>query len=143
MKFDDASWHYGGDFPANLPRDAAATHAGMFLAWAILAGLGSESHAAGATASKGQLERKLITPGQLLVRACDEKLTDEDLNAEGIAFAEVYFDLSNGDYLADYEKTVGSDLPSLYHVPDTWDTYMRLKPVLDARFAKWKASKKK
>ena len=22
MKYDDASWHYGGDFPADLPQEA-------------------------------------------------------------------------------------------------------------------------
>ena len=35
MKYDDASWHYGGDFPADLPQAAGATHIGMFLAWLI------------------------------------------------------------------------------------------------------------
>jgi hypothetical protein len=33
MKYDDASWHYGGDFPADLPREAGSTHIAMFLAW--------------------------------------------------------------------------------------------------------------
>src|SRR6266404_3538306 len=36
MKYDDASWHYGGDFPEDLPREAGATHTGMFVAWALL-----------------------------------------------------------------------------------------------------------
>jgi len=40
MKYDDASWHYGGDFPDDLPDEAGATHTGMFLAWALLSGLG-------------------------------------------------------------------------------------------------------
>jgi hypothetical protein len=35
MKYDDASWHYGGDFPADLPQAAGAAHIGMFLAWLI------------------------------------------------------------------------------------------------------------
>ena len=33
-KYDDASWHYGGDFPKDLPIEAGATHTGMFLALA-------------------------------------------------------------------------------------------------------------
>ncbi|WP_265102660.1 hypothetical protein [Acinetobacter sp. 'aerobic (ED)'] len=36
MKYDDASWHYGGDFPADLPQEAGATHIGMFLTWMLL-----------------------------------------------------------------------------------------------------------
>jgi hypothetical protein len=42
VKYDDASWHYGGDFPKGLPQKAGATHIGMFLAWMILNGLSSE-----------------------------------------------------------------------------------------------------
>jgi hypothetical protein len=36
MKYDDASWHFGGEFPKDLPEEAAATHTGMFVAWAFL-----------------------------------------------------------------------------------------------------------
>ncbi len=35
MKYDDASWHYGGDFPSELPEICGAIHSGIFLAWAI------------------------------------------------------------------------------------------------------------
>ena len=31
-KYDDASWHYEGDYPEDLPTANAATHIGMFLA---------------------------------------------------------------------------------------------------------------
>ena len=34
-KYDDASWHYGGDFPEELPEKNGATHTGMFLNWCI------------------------------------------------------------------------------------------------------------
>lgn len=30
-KYDDASWHYGGDFPD----ENGATHIGMFITWCI------------------------------------------------------------------------------------------------------------
>lgn len=39
MKYDDASWHVGGDFPKELPPEAGATHIGMFAAWCMLNGL--------------------------------------------------------------------------------------------------------
>jgi len=44
MKYDDASWHYDGDFPDDLPEEAGATHVGMFLAWAITDDLAGELH---------------------------------------------------------------------------------------------------
>jgi hypothetical protein len=34
-KYDDASWHYGGDYPEDLPNENVATHIGMFLQWCI------------------------------------------------------------------------------------------------------------
>jgi len=34
-KYDDASWHYGGNYPVGLPTKNGATHIGMFLAWCI------------------------------------------------------------------------------------------------------------
>ena len=40
MKYEDASWHSGADdFPKDLTAQAAGTHSGMFLAWALLGGL--------------------------------------------------------------------------------------------------------
>lgn len=36
MKNDDASCHYDGTFPKDLPAEAGTTHIGMFVAWAWL-----------------------------------------------------------------------------------------------------------
>ena len=137
MKYDDASWHYGGDFPAELPPEAGATHAGMFLAWALLRGLGGQIH----RDEPGTLEAlrsRQTTPGRFLVERCDEKFTDEDLDDEGNEFARAYFDLDKGEYLSDYEKVLGKGLPSLYHVADSWKNFDVLKPVLDRRLEEWK-----
>ena len=83
MKYDDASWHYGGDFPAGLPPEAGATHIAMFLGWAVLNGLAGEYHTADAADELARLQRREVTPTQWFIHACDEKFTDEDLNDEG------------------------------------------------------------
>jgi hypothetical protein len=140
MKYDDASWHSGGDFPKDLPEEAAATHTGMFVAWALLSGLGGEIHVEDGPGELEALTSRDVTPGAFFMSMCDGKFTDEDLNDEGNAFARDYFVFDTGKYLQDYEKTVGSNLASLYHVADTWETFDRLKPVLDERFREWKAS---
>lgn len=44
MKYDDASWRYGGEFPAELDETAGATHIAMFAAWCVLNGLSAELH---------------------------------------------------------------------------------------------------
>ena len=79
MKFDDASWHYEGDYPADLPESAAATHIGMFLAWALLHGMAGELIDDSAEALAA-LQRR-VTGAQFLITELDEKLIDEDLNA--------------------------------------------------------------
>ena len=73
--------------------------------------------------------------------ACDGKFTDEDLNDEGNEFAREYFDFDERRYLADYEELLGGDLPTLYHVADSWENYDCLKLRLDERFAEWRRSR--
>lgn len=140
MKYDDASWHYAGDFPADLPTSAGATHIGMFLAWSLLNGLGGEVHLDDFTDTLEKLRQRKITPGAYLIEVCDEKFTDEDLSLEGSEFAESYFcvDGKLGPYLDDYVGTLGQSGRSGYHVPDTWESYDRLAPVIQKRFDEWK-----
>jgi hypothetical protein len=138
MKYDDASWHSGGDFPADLSEDAGATHTGMFVAWAMLSGLSGPIHIDDFPEDIPKLQSRSITPGKFFLASCDGKFTDEDLSDEGNAFAQAYFDLSKGKFVADYEQAVARDLPSIYHVPDTWETYERLRPIFDSRLSEWR-----
>ena len=139
MKYDDASWHYGGEgFPKGLDDSAGGTHAGMFLAWAILAGLGSEDHAD----SEGfaSLKGRAVSPGKYFMASCDGKLTDEDFSELGNLFTAYYFDDATGTFYDDYGDAVEDESrESLYEVPDTWATYDTLEPVFSRRFAAWKA----
>lgn len=137
-KYDDASWHYGGDFPEGLPEEQAYVHSGLFLGWAIEAGLVSDDFLRETEEEVAAFRARKITGPQLFESAWDGKLFVEMLTEEGNAFAREYFDYARGGYLADYEQTLGEDLPSLYHVPDTWESYNKLKPVLEERFAEWK-----
>lgn len=143
MKYDAAAWHYGGDFPADLPQEAGATHAGMFIAWALLSGLSGDLHTSDFPEDIPVLRERSTTPGAFFLSACDGKFTDEDLSEEGNAFAGFYYDVESGGYLADYERTLGKDLPagrnSLYHIADTWENFDKLKPVLDSRLAEWRS----
>jgi hypothetical protein len=139
MKYDDASWHYGGKFPADLPPEAAATHTGMFVAWALLVGLGGEIHTEECPEDLELVQSRSETPGKFFLRICDGKFTDEDLNDEGNQFASAYFDFENGSYLADYAATLGEEGLDLYYVADTWENFDRLRPVLDRRLSEWRA----
>lgn len=141
MTYDDIAWHDDPTWSCELPDGAAATHSGMFLAWALQRGLGSERHAEEDPEAVAALESRRITPGRFLLRNCDGRLTDDDLNDEGNAFAVDYFDLETGHYTRDYEATLLSDVPNRYLVPDTWDSFDRLSPVLDRRLQQWRAQR--
>ena len=142
MAYDRADWHYGGDFPKDLPPEAGGTHIGIFLAWAILRGLEGEVHRDDSAESLQAVRDRRLTGRDFLMKECDEKFVDEDLSEEGNAFTEAYFQKEGpGGYLADYEDVLGGHLPSLYHVEDTWANFDRLAPVLDKRFAEWKGAR--
>lgn len=136
MKYDDASWHYGGDFPDDLPDAAGGTHIGMFLAWAAHSERIGSLHTDDFSEELAELRQRQVTPGAWFLSACDEKLTDEDFTAEGNAFALSYYEEG---YLADYSELFLDEFESTYHVPDTWETFERVKPLLDERFAAFRA----
>jgi len=138
MKYDDASWHYGGQFPKDLPNEAGATHTGMFVAWALLTGLAGEIHTEELPEGLEKLRSRSVTPGQFFLEACDGKFTDEDLNDEGNAFAQEYFDFDRGAYMNDYDQLLAKGLPSQYHVQDTWTNFDKLRHVLDKRLDDWR-----
>jgi hypothetical protein len=146
MKYDDASWHYGGDFPDGLPDEAGGTHIGMFVSWAILSGMAGSIHTTDFPEMLNKLTNREMNPGEWFISACDEKFTDEDLDDEGNRFSQHYYahgegeDYSTGHYLTDY-CGVFAEFADSYSVPDTWESFERLKPVLDRRFAEWKSPK--
>ena len=138
MKYDDASWHYGGDFPADLPHEAGAIHTGMYLSWALLNGLAGEIHLEEFPEGLEELKFQKITPADFFLKYCDGKFTDEDLNEIGNEFTADYFDFQNGQYLTEYSLLFGETLPSLYHVENTWENYVKVSALLNKRFGEWK-----
>ena len=135
MSVDRVDWHAHGDFPLDLPLENGGTHIGMFLAWALLNGLGGELHRDDASGALASLKARKITGRQFLVAECDAKLTDASLDEEGGAFADAYY---HAPYLQDYADVLAGDLPTLYHVGDTWENYDRLAPVITRAFETWR-----
>jgi hypothetical protein len=134
---DRADWHYGGNYPPELPPENGATHIGMYLAWIILRGLGSKELIQHAGDTYNWVRSREVTGRDLLLTKLDEKFFDELLSPEGKAFTESYY-ATNG-YANDYDRVLGGDLPTLYHVANTWENFDKLAPVLDERLAAWRA----
>jgi len=139
-KYDDASWHAGGDFPADVPYSQGGVHIAIFLAWVIHRGLYNPELFE--TADVEMVQQRSVSILGLLDRY-DEKLVAEELSVEGNAFASYYYGLPQQGvvppYLKDYGRTLGAGLPSLYHVAPTWENYAKLEPVMDQRYREWVA----
>ena len=136
-------WHYGGEYPSELPTKNAGTHIGMFLAWAFGYGLIGELHLEEDQDELKKLEERKITGADFLIHQCDEKLLDEDFDEIGAEFAVDYYQddnsLFSASYLDDYADVFeGDDIPTLYHLDNTWENFDKLKPILDQRFNEWK-----
>lgn len=143
MKYDDAGWHYGGDFPDDLPESAGGTHIAMLVVWCLLNGLAGNAHVLEYAEALEELRTRTLTPGAWFMTNCDGKFIDNDLNEEGNCFVQTYYAAEEGlqtdpgSYIADYELTF-PDVPTLYHVPDNWESFDMIAPVIAQRFAVWK-----
>ena len=80
-----------------------------------------------------------MTGRDFLFRQCDSKLTDEDLNDEGNAFATAYY--KNGPFYEDYASVFPEELPTIYHVEDSWENFDKVCVVFDRRYEQWKAKR--
>lgn len=108
MKYDDASWHYGGDFPAGQPEENGGTHIGLFLRWCFQKGWAGELHLEEWLDDVDSVRNGNLTGTEFLFKNCDGKFTEEDLNATGVAFAEKYY--RDGSYLEDYLEFIDHQL---------------------------------
>ena len=145
MKYDDAEYLFL-NFETERDNDDAGTHMGMYLAWALLRGLGGE-HFSGPDAA-GHMQRlkaREITGADVLWDRCDGKLTDDDFNATGNAFTAAYYEKF---FTRDYERLFQREFAETGHaiddfcsVPDTWANFERMAKLLDQRLAQWQAAR--
>ncbi|MCX8532999.1 DUF7832 domain-containing protein [Chryseobacterium luquanense] len=153
-KYDDASWHYGGDFPEGIPEKNGATHTGMFLNWCVANDLVSEELKEDSEDEIEKLIRREITGADFVIDALDGKFSEYDLNDLGNAFAKDYYvdetDFVNkfSSFATDYINIFDSvaeesdfEYETFYHIEDTYENYDLMKQIIDHRFVEWKEYK--
>lgn len=106
MKYDDASWHYNGEFPVSSPKDYGGTHVGLFLRWCFVKGWAGELHTVSTPEEVSQVIDGSLPGTDFLFKNCDGKFTDEDLTLEGNEFAAKYYG-DDGLYFDDYANNFG------------------------------------
>jgi len=136
--YDKAKWHYEGNWPPDLPEENAYTYSGIFLTWLIRKNFLDSTFVEDFQTDIQQLRERRITPG-CFFQIVDGVLASDMLSEEGNAFVTSYFGSEGGQYLNDYDELLARQLPSPYHVADTWENYETLKQRIDERYSAWKA----
>lgn len=135
--YDKAKYHLAMDYPKDLPESQACVHTGMFVTWLIEHDMLSDWLIEEAAASIEAVKRHEMTGPQFYEEEMCGVLSDENLNEEGNAFTASYYD-GKGRFTRDYCVVMDiGDLPSIYHVQDTWENYELIKPRIDERYAEW------
>ena len=129
MKYDDASWHSGGDFPQNSPQEYGGTHIALFMKWCFIKGWAGEIHHEQSADDLQKVIQGTMPATEYFFKYCDGQLTDEDLNDEGNVFASQYYG-DDGLYFEDYAKHFG-DL--MYVESEGKHDFNKYSSVLDAR----------
>ena len=145
MSYDRADFDYSTETDP-LPEGHAATHIGMFLAWAASQRLLNDFHEQNSAELLGKMRNRQMTGRQFFAAACKEQFAEKDLNVEGNAFAEYYYRNEAGEkgpYFDDYRKALAKGLPSFWHVADTWENFDAIAPLITKRYEEWKNPPKK
>lgn len=130
MKYDDASWHYGGDFPHDSPVEYGATHIALFMKWCFIKRWASEFHTNRASGDINKLLEDSMSAVEYLLEYCDGKLTDQDFTDEGNAFAKRYYG-DKGLYLRDYGEHFAA---LMYIAPEKDHNFKKFSSVLESRY---------
>lgn len=133
--YDNAKNHFLGNFPDSLPIEQAYVHIGFYLGWIIKNELYSEYFEEEALSEIYRFNRKEISC-TILSEIWDGYLGYELFNNDGNLFTYYYY--GSGIYKKDYESLLAPDLPSIYHVKDTWENFDLLGEKIAERFNEWK-----
>lgn len=132
--YDHAKMHLGSAFPESLPMEQAYVHIGMYLGWVIESGLYSDYFGDEGSTEIFRFKRKEISC-TILSEIWNGYLAFEFFSKTGNNFTLFYY--TSGLYRHDYEEILGHELPTIYHVDDTWPNYDKLKARINQRYVEW------
>ncbi|MDB4961006.1 MAG: hypothetical protein JWP01_1005 [Myxococcales bacterium] len=151
FELDVDALHFEAMPPEGKPAHADHLATGMLLAWAADR-VGLAPHLATTEKAKALAKRE-ITGRELLISELGSSLLSEDLDPRLEDFLYFYthrlFDVPDearrakdevaytDDYLATFKKVIKNP----YLVPDSWEAFDRLAPILDARWADYQQTK--
>jgi hypothetical protein len=138
VKYDDASWHFNGQFPKTSPKELGGTHIALLLKWCFLKGWAGRLHQDENPADVEALKQDKKSATEFLFQWCDGKFTDEDLIEPGNAFISQYYG-KDGPYLGDYAKNFGE---LMYVAPESAHDFKAFSAMVEARYKSYLRSAK-
>ncbi len=132
--YDNAQSHFLGNFPESLPIEQAYVHIGMYLGWIIENDLFSEYFEDESETQILRFKQRQVSC-TILSELWDGYLGFELFSKKGNLFTYYYY--GGGIFKKDYESILTNDLPSLYHVEDTWSNYDKIAAKITERFKEW------
>jgi hypothetical protein len=141
IEYDLWRWHTEGAFPKDTPPELGYVHIGVFVAWLALHDMLDPDWVskAGLAGVVDAMHARREEPCGLR-DATDGRLASDMLTADGQGFAGAYYAPEYG-YARDWRKTFGR-AADRYAVPDGWETYDHIAPVIDFRYQQWTAAGK-
>jgi hypothetical protein len=139
IEYDLWRWHTEGDFPQDQPPEQGYVHIGMFLVWLIDHDLLDDDWVA-----RSGVKPAVTAISERQGTACalrdvtDGRLASDMLTPEGQAFAGAYYAPEYG-YARDWRRGFGRRADH-YAVPDDWETYEWIGPLIERRYAQWVAA---
>jgi len=133
--YDQAKHHFLGQFPAVLPIEQAYVHIGIFMGWMLEQELYSDIFVDDEAHQVIRFHRREVSCS-LLSAMWDGHLGEDLFNEEGNAFSVYYY--QSGMYRKDYQEVLAENLPSFYHVADSWANYDTMSERLNERYQAWK-----
>jgi hypothetical protein len=137
---DDAPRHLTAKgFLPHLPREAACTHMGFYLGWAITRGMTSQTLEAEHASDLAAFRDKRLTGPQFAGRL-GGVLRVSLFNDELVRFSRSYYSKAGrffGDYIHTFIKSI-VQARSMYVVADAWENHDKLSAKLDERLDAWR-----
>ena len=131
VKYDDASWHCGGDFPKGQPEEHGGTHIALFLKWCFMKGWAGKHHLDSEPEAVAAVIAGKLSATDFFFEYCDGKLVSDMLNEAGNTFAQRYYG-DDGLYLNDYGSGFGE---LMYVAGEPAHDFDKFSAMLEARFA--------
>lgn len=135
-EYDDWKLHIQGAFPKDRLPEQGYVHIGLYVAWLIGKDLLDPDWVARSGVRRAVEAIKDRSDSACALRDMTEgRLASDMLSAQGAAFTGAYYAPEYG-YARDYRRVFGRRADR-YDVPDDWESYDRLAPVLERRYAEW------